>query len=198
MYPRMYSARPRLLPSPWCALVVASHDLAQHNNTVIPSPRPPPRYPHRSTAMSWIEGLPHQRTPDLIGQKLKIWWNDDTGKFISLWPWLSGGKGVSVCPVRSKYVPMRVQAREVACDPCTVPAGWPWSHCPARARPGHRKRQDLGQAQLTLSPPPTRPPSLQAGNFTWEKWWATNQRKARSRWFTMTRHSSGRRGKRSR
>ena len=36
MYPRMYTARPRLLPSPWCALVVASHDLAQHNNTVIP------------------------------------------------------------------------------------------------------------------------------------------------------------------
>lgn len=30
--------------------------------------------------MSWREGTALERTPDLVGQKIKVWWNDDQGK----------------------------------------------------------------------------------------------------------------------
>lgn len=69
-----------LSPSLWRVWSLLVMDLPQHTNTLIdltPSPRTKPT--RTGPTMSWIEGLPHQRTPDLLGQKIKVWWNDDQG-----------------------------------------------------------------------------------------------------------------------
>ena len=183
-----------LLPSLWHVWWLLVMDLPQHTNTLIDlTPLSPHQtHPHRPHHVV-DRGLAAPKNPRLAG-------TEDQGlverrpRYVATRSRHSGGGNQCVShALVCKYVPMRVEAREVDCSPCTVPVGWPQPDCPAR-RPSAEPR---ARSAHPLPLPHAHPP-LQAGNFTWEKWWATNQRKARFRWFTMTRHSSGRRGKRSR
>lgn len=75
-----YTASLRFPPPGVCgrslSLVLPNTLTRLRPNAALPAPNPPAQAP----TMSWIEGLPHQRTPDLVGQKIKVWWNDDQGK----------------------------------------------------------------------------------------------------------------------
>ena len=148
---------------PLACVVVACHGLATtHQHAYRPNALSPHQtHPHRPHHVV-DRGLAAPKNPRLAG-------TEDQGlverrpRYVATRSRHSGGGNQCVSrALVCKYVPMRVEAREVDCSPCTVPVGWPQPDCPAR-RPSARGRTS-GKIS-SPPPPPTRPPPTTGGQF---------------------------------
>ena len=85
------------------AYSLAQDDLSWHR----PTPHLPVlTHPHRYIAMAWREGTATERTQQLVGQKIKVWWEDDEGNVKQPGRCLPARRNLMTA-MSHKYVPTR-------------------------------------------------------------------------------------------